>query len=150
MANAIEVAEYILEKTGSMTAMKLQKLVYYSQAWHLVWMDKPLFKDKIEAWRNGPVIPILFELHQGNFKLDPGFFKNRLPQSNLNAPTKKSQDVIDRVINYYGAKDPHWLSQLAHMEDPWKTAHTHCPIVHKDQCIVEITPQSMKDYYSSL
>ena len=32
-----DVAAYILEKIGSMTTMKLQKLVYYSQAWSLVW-----------------------------------------------------------------------------------------------------------------
>ena len=36
-----DVAAYILQKTGSMTTMKLQKLVYYSQAWSLVWDEKP-------------------------------------------------------------------------------------------------------------
>ena len=47
---AIDVAAYILSKQGDMPAMKLQKLVYYSQAWSLVWDDKPLFRDRIEAW----------------------------------------------------------------------------------------------------
>jgi uncharacterized phage-associated protein len=34
-------------------ALKLQKLLYYSQAWHLVWEDTPLFTARIEAWIDG-------------------------------------------------------------------------------------------------
>lgn len=49
MATVHDVAAYILAKHGPMTAMKLEKLVYYSQAWSLVWDDKPLFRSKIEA-----------------------------------------------------------------------------------------------------
>jgi len=45
-----DVAAYILKKQGEMSAMKLQKLVYYSQAWSLVWDEKPLFRAQIEAW----------------------------------------------------------------------------------------------------
>ena len=57
MATAHDVAAYILQKKGEMTAMKLQKLVYYSQAWSVVWDERPLFHEKIEAWANGPVVP---------------------------------------------------------------------------------------------
>lgn len=42
MATAFDVAQYILSKYGSMSAMKLQKLVFYSQAWSLVWDDAPM------------------------------------------------------------------------------------------------------------
>ncbi len=62
MAQVADVAAYILEKCGPMTAMKLQKLVYYSQAWHLVWTEKPLFDNRIEAWANGPVVWELYDL----------------------------------------------------------------------------------------
>ena len=41
------------------TNLKLQKLVYYSQAWFLGIYQKPLFSDKIEAWVHGPVVPAL-------------------------------------------------------------------------------------------
>ncbi len=47
MARAVDVATYILDREGEMSAMKLQKLVYYSQAWSLVWDDRPLFDDRI-------------------------------------------------------------------------------------------------------
>ena len=51
MAEVLDVAAYILKKQGPMTAMKLQKLVYYCQAWSLVWQSKPLFPNDIEAWQ---------------------------------------------------------------------------------------------------
>ena len=49
MANVFDVAACILKQKGPMTAMKLQKLLYYSQAWSLVWDEKPLFPERIEA-----------------------------------------------------------------------------------------------------
>ena len=49
MANVFDVADYILKECGEMPALKLQKLVYYSQAWSLVWDEAPLFEEEIEA-----------------------------------------------------------------------------------------------------
>ena len=60
-----DVAAYILKKQGEMSAMKLQKLVYYSQAWSLVWDEKPLFRAQIEAWANGPVVRSLYDVGGG-------------------------------------------------------------------------------------
>jgi uncharacterized phage-associated protein len=74
MARAVDVARYILTKTGEMTAMKLQKLVYYSQAWSLVWDESPLFEDDIQAWAYGPVVPVLYGYHKGQFKVDEDTF----------------------------------------------------------------------------
>lgn len=150
MVDSIDIAEYILDKIGPTTAMKLQKLVYYCQAWHLAWTEKALFKDKIEAWRNGPVIPTLYELHKGCFKLSPGFFHNKLKINRLPRLSKDAKDVVDRVINYYGKRDPHWLSQLTHMEDPWKHARSRSAATDHDRSSEEITQHSMFEYYSSL
>jgi uncharacterized phage-associated protein len=74
----VDIAEYMLTQLGEMTAMKLHKLVYYSQAWHLVWDGVPLFGDEIQAWANGPVIPALYELHKGVYIISPGFFHEKL------------------------------------------------------------------------
>lgn len=60
MAGAIDVAAYILAQRGPMTAMKLQKLVYYSQAWHLVWEEEPLqrpYRGVGERSRGAEVVP---------------------------------------------------------------------------------------------
>lgn len=140
---AIDVADYILGQLGPLSAMKLQKLVYYSQAWHLVWKDNPLFDEEVQAWVNGPVVPALYELHKGLFKLSSGFF-----QGNPSCIDPDSIDVINRVLKFYGDKDAQWLSALTHMEDPWKSAREGLgegvrgskPISHAD----------MAEYYSSL
>ncbi len=65
--SVFDIAQYILNKSGRLTTWKLQKLCYYSQAWALVWDGEPLFKQRIEAWVNGPVIPALYEKHRGSF-----------------------------------------------------------------------------------
>ena len=67
--NAAEVvdgvlAHYLEGRMGA--AMKLQKLVYYAQAWSLVWDEAPLFHARIEAWSNGPVAPALYREHRAD------------------------------------------------------------------------------------
>lgn len=49
MAAIFDVAKYILTKSKRMSTWKLQKLCYYSQAWHLAWTERPLFDEDFEA-----------------------------------------------------------------------------------------------------
>lgn len=139
----IDVADYVLQKLGTTSAMKLQKLVYYSQAWHLVWRDSALFDEPIQAWVNGPVVPELYRQHQRLFRLDPGFFKG-----NPSAIPDESKQVIDQVLSFYGSKDAQWLSTLTHMEEPWKQARIG--LLDGERGSHEITLQSMAEYYSGL
>src|SRR4051794_1852282 len=80
-----DVAAYILSKQPkgqSLTTWKLQKLIYYCQAWSLVWDEAPLFHEKILAWANGPVVKDLYNAHKGMFyikKLQHGDFNNLSP-----------------------------------------------------------------------
>lgn len=140
---AIDVADYILEKQGPLSAMKLQKLVYYTQAWHLVWEDKKLFADTIKAWANGPVTTTLYRLHREHFKLKPNFFGG-----NTSHIPKKSKEAIDRVLSFYGDKDAQWLSDLTHMENPWK--HARIGLADGERGDRTISLQTMAEYYSSL
>jgi uncharacterized phage-associated protein len=145
MASVFDAAAFILQKSGSMSHMKLQKLLYYSQAWSLVWEEKPIFADRIEAWVNGPVIPYLYKHLQGKFTiLSEHFAKCGDP----NALSAIEQDVISRVISFYGVHNPQWLSDLTHMEKPWQDARKGClPGQRSD---AEITHASMSEYYGSL
>lgn len=59
-----------------MSAVKLQKLCYYSHAWHLAWDGVPLFTEPIHAWANGPAIPALYEMHKGQYWVVPGLFRH--------------------------------------------------------------------------
>lgn len=145
MAGVRDVASYILAQRGPMSAMKLQKLCYYSQAWHLVWDDEPLFAERIEAWANGPVIPDLYQLHRGQFQVsaddvvgDPG---------RLSASQSAS---IDTVLDFYGDMTAHELSELTHKERPWAGAREAAGVAPMERSSVEITPASMQEYYLSV
>jgi uncharacterized phage-associated protein len=144
MANVYDVAKYILQQHGPMTAMKLQKLVYYSQAWSLVWDEKPLFGEQIQAWRNGPVVRELYDLHKGLFTVT----NDSIPTGDPKVLTKPQKETVDIILNTYGEKSAQWLSDLAHMEDPWKLARKGLP--EDANCENEITHESMAEYYTSV
>ena len=142
MANVFDVAKYILEKQGPMTTMKLQKLVYYSQAWSIVWDEKPMFAERIEAWASGPVVRELYDEHKGVFQI-PG-----LEKGNTDNLKPEEKETIDAVLNAYGDKPAQWLSDLTHMEQPWNEARKG--IAPGEHCEIEITQASLAEYYSSL
>ena len=57
MATALQIADWFAgaidrEAGDSITHLKLQKLVYYAQAWFLALNDKPLFEEEMQAWHN--------------------------------------------------------------------------------------------------
>jgi uncharacterized phage-associated protein len=142
MASVFDVSAYILRKQGGMTSMKLQKLVYYAQAWSLVWDERPIFDEPIEAWANGPVVPALFRAHQGEFTVtaEPAGDHSRLD--------KDARDTIKAVLKSYGNKTANWLSALTHREEPWIDARRG--LSDGDRGSREITHGSMADYYGNL
>ena len=144
MANAIDVATYIVQQKQPVTHMKLQKLVYYSQAWTLVWEEAPLFPEPIEAWVNGPVVPVLFAKLQGKFQVLP----TDLPSDAGQNLTDTEKANIQKIIGFYGEKTPQWLSDLSHMEKPWIDARFG--LAANERGSQEITLASMADYYGSL
>ena len=143
MANVFDVANYILEKKGATSVMKLQKLVYYSQAWSLTWNEQPLFEEDIQAWVNGPVVRGLYNAHRGNYKVEPNFFNG-----NSESLNKYQMETIDKVLAFYGDKDPQWLSELTHMESPWIEARKALNNLERGEVV--ISKESMLEYYSSL
>jgi len=145
MATVCDVSKYILKKAGRMTTMKLQKLVYYSQAWSLVWDEEPLFDEPIEAWANGPVVRSLYDAHRGQFKVGTSDFVGRGKCSNL---SKKQKETIDGVLKYYGDKSAQWLIDLTHLEDPWRNARGNCG--RGESCDSVISHDAMMEYYSGL
>jgi uncharacterized phage-associated protein len=144
MANVQDVAVYILRKIGKTSAMKLQKLVYYSQAWHLVWEEQALFPEKIEAWANGPVVPELYREHRKRFEVTATTF----PDGDPARLTQPQQETIDAVVDSYGKLKAFELSEMTHREAPWKDARQGVP--PGAACSNVITRQAMAEYYESL
>lgn len=141
MPSVHDVAAYILKHQGTMTAMKLQKLVYYSQAWSLVWDEEPLFPERIEAWANGPVVYELYKRHRGAFKVSEW-------DGDPSALDREQKNTVDSVLKFYGRMSSQELSNLTHREEPWKNARKGMGAGERGD--IEITLSSMAEYYSSL
>jgi uncharacterized phage-associated protein len=140
--SVLDVVDYILSKHNPISPMKLHKLLYYCQAWSLVWDGKPLFSEKIEAWANGPVVRDLYAHHRLQYEISemPGGDKKNL--------TGEQRTTIDSVLKFYGDKSPQWLSDLTHSEAPWKIARKG--LVDGERGNREILLSVMEEYYSSL
>ncbi|MBF2755176.1 MAG: SocA family protein [Gammaproteobacteria bacterium AqS3] len=142
----MDVARYILEQRGEMAAMKLQKLVYYSQCWALVWDEEPLFDEEIQAWMNGPVCKPLYDVNKGKFKITA----DDIADGDSNRLNEDEKETIDVVLKDYGDKTAQWLSDLTHLEEPWNRARRRCGAQPGEKCNEVITLADMHEYYSGI
>lgn len=126
-----DVARYILEQTGQITTMKLQKLCYYSQVWHTYLLERKAFKEDFQAWSYGPVSYRLFDLHRGKYQISA----EELPALSAQSLPEESIKIIDQVLMAYGNYSGTQLSDLSHQESPWVetralvTASTQSPVI---------------------
>ena len=144
MANAVDVAAYILEQTGSVTTMKLQKLVYYTQVRYLVMNGRPLFEDEIQAWANGPVSPRLYHVHSGRYMIGRGELGSYGSPDALTYSEKAAANLVVERLGFYSGES---LRELSHGERPWQDARKGC--APGDRCKAPITIESMKSFYCS-
>lgn len=124
MVSPLEVAKYFIIRAyedgreALITNMKVQKLLYYSQCLYLALYDEPLFAEEIQAWRYGPVCPPAYRFYSN-------FEAQQLPipeQENLNGITPEIKEILEEVWQYFGEHHAYYLSDLTHLEFPWKKA----------------------------
>lgn len=142
MVSAHDVAAYIIERHGPLSAMKLQKLIYYAQAWSLVWDDRQLFREPVEAWSNGPVVRSVYENHRGQFEV------RGWPWGDSRLLDDDARATVDAVLDFYGPRTAQYLSDLTHSEEPWKEARQGLP--DGERGASEISLATMAEYYGSL
>lgn len=143
----LTVAEYFIEKSNKegwpITNKKLQKLLYYSQAWSLVLRDKKLFNEKIEAWVHGPAIKSVYVEYK-NFGFSP--IKKETDSVLLKTISSEDQKLLNSVWSVYGKLDADYLEMLTHSESPWQNARQG--LQSSESSENEISPLSMKNFYS--
>ena len=134
MCRALDVAKYII-KTCEVDNLKLQKLLYYSQAVHLVLHNnQALFNDVIEAWQYGPVVPVAYKKYK-KFGFD-------ILKDDANIRLKKEEIAsIDIVIQFYGKMSAIELVTRTHQEAPW------LDVYNPKKKNVPISTQSIYDYF---
>lgn len=119
MATALEVAKYIV-KSIPVDNLKLQKLLYYSQAVHVVLYGRePLFTDDIEAWDYGPVVPSVYhEYKQHGFDTIPF---PKVEEETVLSP--EQMRAVDMALGCFGVLSGPVLINQTHHEAPWKDAY---------------------------
>ena len=120
---------------------KLQKLMYYAQAWYLGVYGKPLFDTDFQAWIHGPVIPDLLDKYQRQFSWET--IVEKIEQPKL---PQKIGEFIEEVAEAYFEYDDETLERMTCGEMPWLEARGDLP--RDESCHAIISQESMKKYYS--
>lgn len=108
------VADVVVDRLPGISSMKLQKLLYYIQAWHLAITDQPLFEEDFLGFADGPVVYSVWKARQ-DFATRRHTVAKQLPELSHDASV-----IIELVLSEYGGRSGDELSALTHTETPWK------------------------------
>ena len=141
MTTVEDIVAYINQVKPGVPATKLQKLLYYAQAWSLVWDERPLFRQSFEAWVEGPVVKAVYadSRHGEGYREQIPGKPERLSRS--------QRETVDAVIAFYGKRSGSWLSRLTHREAPWREARKGLRSREKSRRVIPLA--SMRGFYSA-
>lgn len=142
LLNAWDVADYFLANAGegvcdSVSNLKLQKLLYYAQGFHVAIRDgDPLFREMIVAWDYGPVVESIYHCYKryGCQGID------RSSGIDVQAYPPESRELLDTVSRVYGQFSAERLIDMTHDEPPWRNTPRN----------EEISLESMGDFFSRI
>lgn len=143
MAHVSNVARYFLslaeEEAGDdVSNLKLQKLLYYAQGFHLALFDKPLFTNEIRAWTHGPVVADVYHDYK---RYGSGVIPRT--ECELEALTTEEKELLDEVYQVYGQYSAWKLRNMTHEEAPWVNAYAQ-------GADTVISPAAMRDFFQTL
>ncbi|OAK45031.1 Panacea domain-containing protein [Bacillus wiedmannii] len=123
MARVLDAAKYLINKSTpgskeSITNLKLQKLLYYAQGFHLALKDHPLFEDELQAWVHGPVVSEVYHTFK-NFSYNDITCNYDSNEINLTRDEQLLLDDTWEIFKQYSGKE---LEMLTHEELPWQNA----------------------------
>lgn len=145
----IYIAKYFQTKIDSdfgkvITQLKLQKLLYFAQAWYLAFNKKALFDDVFQAWAYGPVLSDVYTSYRT-------YGKECLPKESLSHIKNISMDetsFLDDIWNAYGIFDAGYLVDISHKDKPWIDVRGSRNKF--ERCSDSISTNEIKDYYSEI
>lgn len=139
MFDVLEISKYVIKYEDSkgrpISNLRLQKLLYFIQANSLVETSKPCFKQKIEAWDYGPVVPSAYHEYK-KFGSTPIFPSKR----NIDILDSKTKVLINEILEECSKITTKKLVEITHRQKPWKIAYAN--YYNK-----EITTQSILEYF---
>ena len=148
--DAIILSDYILLRYGPMSHLKLQKLLFYCDAYHLAYFNKPLVNDEFEAWVHGPVLRRVYDELKDKSKLyaELSFDKDvREIEVQFSILTQSQQDLIADVLSNLAEWSEFQLEAATHRDKPWMEARIgYAP---GDKCNIHISKETTRDFYKS-
>lgn len=146
---ASDISDFFLAKANSIgepiSNLKLQKLVYYAQAWFLANKNKILFEDDFEAWVHGPVLPSLYHEYKERGSA-PIITKLKLKEI-AEKFSKEIFDFLNEVTFVYMPYGAYQLELMTHNEKPWIEARGNCE--PDEICNTVISKTTMKEFYAA-
>ena len=141
------VARYFIhlanKQKSAITNKKLQKLVYYAQAWSLVLRNKRLFTDEVEAWVHGPAVRVLYGQYK---KFGFSAIDEDVASESIESISAEEKKLLNDIWRVYGKFDAGYLELLTHSEKPWQIARAE--LESHQTSSNTITTESMKEFYS--
>lgn len=135
---ANELLKLAYESEGDpMTNLKLQKMLYYQQGFHLAYFGEPLFNEEIEAWMYGPVVPCVYNTYESNGRMGIE------PNNDISVEFANDEELrlFIKVYDIYGQYSAIGLMNMTHNEAPWQSVSPgHGHIISKD---------SMKSFFKT-
>jgi uncharacterized phage-associated protein len=123
------------EREG-ITNLKLQKILYFAQAYYLAKLGKPLFSDAIEAWEYGPVVSSVYHKYK---KHESNTIISEADDSNISNEDKEN---LKRIWDLFGGYSAGRLVDIAHAHTPWRESYNS-----KNK---EISHKAISEYYKPL
>lgn len=124
---ALDIANKIISKTDlehgdTISNLKLQKMMYYQQGFHLAYFGTPLFDEDIVAWQYGPVVPSVYKEYKS-------FESNSISTSKEGISlSDDEEDLFNNVYEEYNQFSAVALMKMTHEETPWKTTEINSVI----------------------
>ena len=141
--SAHTIAKFIINNSETpISNLKLQKLLYYAQGWHLGIKGVPIFNEHIQAWIHGPVVPAIFQEYR-EFRWNPIY----IDPTEVTVDAKTAEHVL-AVLGAYGKLSAAQLEALSHEEAPWIEARKGLDA--KTPSTNLITHESMKKFFGKL
>lgn len=146
--DSVLLSNYILKHYGPMSHLKLQKLLFYCDAYHLAYFDVELIEDKFEAWVHGPVSRKVFDSLKDKSLLysDIEYVDNGINiDETFESLSSLQKDLLNNILSTLSTWTGTELEASTHDEKPWLEARLGYG--EADRCHELISKETTRTFY---
>ncbi len=159
MYNVLDICRFIInycdEKDYNLSNLKLQKILYFVQAYFLCSNEtnRPCFAEPIEAWDFGPVVPVAYREYKrfGNTNIPKvvsyiehdksNFWNSKVKSFDETVIDESDKAIIRRLVDKFAKYSTTSLVNITHQQTPWKKAYF-------PGCSNTITHDAIRSYFN--